>query len=284
MNSSKLPLTLGLFVAATLFCCDGVPAEEERFKVCADPNNPPFSTRDGKGFENKLAEMLSKDLGQQLEYFWFPQRLGFIRNTLKSRDPDTNQYKCDIVMGVPKGFELAGTTGAYYHSTYAMVFKKGLGLDSIKAPQEIDTIPEEVRAKLKIAMFDGTPATTWLLNHNLVAQAIPYQSMTGDVSVNTAQRLVKDFDDDKINFVIVWGPIAGYLQAQKPSEYTLIPMMSEKGLKFDFSISMGVRIPDKDRRDQLEALIPKNAVAIRALMNEYRIPLVDDHIPGEPTN
>ena len=113
------------------------PVGEDRvLRVCADPNNLPFSNRAGDGFENKLAELLARDLGWTLEYTWFPQRMGFIRNTLRGRDPDSNRFKCDLVMGVPAGFELASTTKPYYRSTYALVYVKGKGLDSVTAPEE----------------------------------------------------------------------------------------------------------------------------------------------------
>ncbi|HXJ52605.1 MAG TPA: quinoprotein dehydrogenase-associated putative ABC transporter substrate-binding protein, partial [Burkholderiales bacterium] len=94
-------------------------------RVCEDPNNLPFSNRAGEGFENKIVELLAAELGWKLEYTWFPQRMGFIRNTLRNRDPDTDRFKCDLVPGVPVGFELAATTKPYYRSTYALAYVKG---------------------------------------------------------------------------------------------------------------------------------------------------------------
>lgn len=252
-------------------------SDENMFKVCADPNNPPYSTEKGEGFENKLAELLAKELGQKLEYTWFPQRLGFIRNTLKSKLPDSDKYKCDVVMGVPTHYEMAATTRPYYHSTYVIVYRKGRGLDAIKTPSDLDSLPAVQKAKLRIAMFDGSPATTWLLRHQLVGQAIPYQTMTGDASINTAQILQRDFRDDKIDLVIIWGPIGGYLVKQSsPDQLGMILMPPEPGITFHFPISMGVRFPDKERKTQLDSLLQKNAGEIEMLLREYHIPLVDD--------
>lgn len=255
----------------------GADAEEKAFKVCADPNNPPLSDKQGQGLENKLAELFAKELGQKLEYTWFPQRMGFIRSTLKAKaSEDSPEFKCDVVMGVPTGYELTATTQPYYRSTYALVYRKGAGLDDIKAPADLDTLPADKKATLRIAMFDGSPATTWLLNHHLVDQGIPYQTMTGDASVNTAQTLRKDFADGKIDMVIIWGPTAGYLVKNAPESLAMIPMKSEgKNLRFDFPISMGVRIPDKERKAQLDELIEKNAEKIQVLLKEYQVPLVD---------
>lgn len=269
LRSLRISIILGLLA------CSPLQAAETAFKVCADPNNPPLSMENGGGYENRIAELFASELGQKLEYTWFPQRLGFIRNTLKAKLPDSETYKCDVVMGVPSGFEMAATTVPYYHSTYALVFKKNGPLGAIKKPADIDQLTPDVKSKLRIAMFDGAPGTTWLLNHGLIGQGIPYQTMTGDVSVNTAQTLAKDFADNKIDMVIIWGPIAGYLQTQKPDAYEVIPMKSEPGLKFDFPMSMGVRIPDKTRKQQLDQLIEKNSAKITEILRDFRVPLVD---------
>ena len=244
------------------------------FRVCADPNNPPNSVKNGEGFENEIAELFAKSLGQKLEYTWFPQRLGFIRNTLKAKDPETERYKCDVVMGVPTGYELTATTKPYYHSSFVMILKKGGQINEIKEPGDLDKLSEAAKENLKIAMFDGAPGTTWLLKHGLVGRGIPYQTMTGDVSLNAAEILLKDFKENKINMVIIWGPMAAHIIKADPSAYISFPMRSEPGLKFDFEISMGVRIPDKDRKEQLDRLIDQHESEIKSILNRYGVPLV----------
>lgn len=254
-----------------------VLAAESVFKVCSDPNNPPFSERNGQGFENRIAELLAAELGQKVEYTWFPQRMGFIRNTLKFPLPKSQGggYKCDVVMGVPTGYELTATTQAYYRSTYALVYRKNQGLDTLTKPADLDTLPSEIKRKLRIAMFDGAPGTSWLIRHGLVQQGIPYQSMTGDASINTAQILEKDFTGNKIDMTIIWGPIAGYLQSRLPDQLALLPVSSEPGIQMDFSISMGVRIPDKSRKAELDQLITRNADKIRRILQDYHVPLLE---------
>ncbi len=266
---------LALSVGSLLVSVDLAQAGSKAFKVCADPNNPPFSVEDGSGYENKIAELLAGELGQKLEYTWFPQRLGFIRNTLKAKLPDSEEYKCDVVMGVPTGFEMAATTQPYYRSTYVLVYKKGGPLNGIKTPADMDKLAPEAKTRLRIAMFDGAPGTTWLLNHGLIGQGIPYQSMTGDVTQNTAQILARDFSEDKIDMVIIWGPMAGFLAMRSPDAFELIPMKSEPGLRFEFPMSMGVRIPDKERKQVLNDLIAKNGDKIRAILESYKVPLVE---------
>lgn len=274
----RLRLSVGirgvLLIAFCLLMAGNAQAEKS-FKVCADPNNPPLSQKDGGGYGNKIAELFAKELGQKLEYMWFPQRLGFIRNTLKMKPEDSQEYLCDVVIEVPQGFELAATTRPYYRSTYALVYAKGGPLEGIKTASDIDNLPAEIKSKLKIAMFDGgAPGTTWLLKHGLISQGIPYQTMTGDITQNTAQVLAQDFKDKKIDMVIIWGPIAGYLVKQKPGSLVALPMQTEPGLKFDFAMAMGVRIPDKERKELLNGVIEKKAPEIEAILKSFDIPLL----------
>jgi quinoprotein dehydrogenase-associated probable ABC transporter substrate-binding protein len=274
MNIARNPLwpaLLGALISAPALSWDG-----DTFKVCADPNNPPYSDQKGGGFENKIAELFGKELGKKVEYTWFPQRMGFIRNTLKAQDPDTEQYKCDVIMGLPTGSEMVATTLPYYRSTYVLVYAKKRGWDDLRSADDLDKLPDARKAKLKIAMYDGSPATTWLLNHHLVEYATPVQSMTADATVNTAQSLENDLKDGKLDMAIVWGPIGAYLlHHNKPGMFEVVPMHSEQGVKFEFPISMGVRIPDKDRKEELDGLIRSKAAEIDKILREFQVPLVD---------
>ncbi|NJD06957.1 MAG: quinoprotein dehydrogenase-associated putative ABC transporter substrate-binding protein [Methylococcaceae bacterium] len=273
MKTTTAPLLFSA-LAVLLAVPDAHAWKGDSFKVCADPNNQPYSDSKGQGFENKIAELLAKAVGKKLEYTWFPQRMGFIRNTLKAQIPDSEDYKCDVIMGLPTGAELVATTKPYYRSTYALVYAKGRGWDDLKSASDLDGLPEARKAKLKMAMFDGSPATTWLLNHHLVEYSTPFQSMDADATISTAQRLEKDMLAGKLDMAIVWGPMAGYLQNHnKAGTFELIPMSSEKDVRFEFPISMGVRIPDKDRKAELDELIAGHAKDIETILKQYRIPL-----------
>lgn len=248
---------------------------EEKFRVCADPLHPPYSSKSLDGFENKIAELFAKELNQELEYYWFPQRIGFIRNTLKSQIDDTEQYKCDVVMGLPVGFDFAKTTKPYYHSTYALIVAKGRGWDDITHPSQLTNLSLAREESLKIAMFDRGPGTTWLQKSGLLDKGIPYQTMTGDDENNIAMQIEKDLKSGKIDMVILWGPMAGFVASQSPKEsYTIIPMQSSPGMKFDFSIAMGIRYGDNKRKETLEKLIDKNSAKIKSILSEYNIPLL----------
>ena len=252
---------------------------EDTFKVCADPLNPPYSTKNKDGFENKIAELFAKELGQKVEYTWFAQRIGFIRNTLTApvndRDADSDQFKCDIVMGVPEGYDLALTTAPYYKSSYVLLIAKGRGWDDIKEADQLSKLSLQRQESLKIAMFDRGPGTTWLQQNGLLDQGIPYQSMSGDGENNTAMEMARDFKAKKIDMVILWGPMAAYVMAQSPkNSYALIPMKSTPALKFDFAMAMGVRKGDKTRKAQLDKLIDSQSYKIHAIIASYNIPLL----------
>src|SRR5688572_3724799 len=125
-RSSELRGALALLLALVGCALVARAAEPEEadavLRVCADPNNLPLSNEQGEGYENKIAETLARDLGRRVEYTYFPQRMGFVRNTLRQRDEATQRYKCDVIIGVPKGYELTATTQPYMRSTYALVY------------------------------------------------------------------------------------------------------------------------------------------------------------------
>ncbi|MEQ1527673.1 MAG: quinoprotein dehydrogenase-associated putative ABC transporter substrate-binding protein [Methylococcales bacterium] len=251
----------------------------EKFKVCADPLNPPYSSKNQDGFENKIAELLAKELGQTVEYTWLPQRIGFIRNTLNAfvndHDVDSDNYKCDVVMGVPADSDLTLNTVPYYHSSYVLLIAKGRGWDDINSAEQLTKLPLAKQEALKIAMFDRGPGTTWLQQNGLLDQGIPYQSMSGDSENNVAMQIEKDLKAKKIDMVILWGPMAGYVVSQSAKDaYKTIIMPSSPGLKFDFSIAMGVRSKDKDRQAQLNKLIAAKATAIAQIIAGYNVPLL----------
>ena len=268
-------LVIGMSLMAVMQFAGAV----ETLKVCADPLNPPYSTKDEQGFENKIAELFAKELGQKVEYTWFAQRIGFIRNTLTADvndwDATSNNYKCDLVMGVPTGYDLTLNTEPYYKSTYVLLIAKGRGWDDIKSANQLTELADTRLEKLKIAMFDRGPGTTWLQQNGLLDQGISYQSMSGDSENNVAMQIDKDFKAKKIDMVILWGPMAAYVISQSPKDsYNMIAMQAAPGIRFDFSMAMGVRKGDKDRKAALDKLIVKNADKINKIIESYHVPVL----------
>jgi len=250
--------------------------EGQAFRVCADPNNLPFSASAQDGFENKIAEIWADELGLPLEYSWFPQRRGFIRNTLKALDESGSAYKCDIVMGVAAGVDSLLTTTPYYRSTYALVYVKGGDLDGVKTGKDFVGLKSELRDNLRIGAFTPTPGAKWLARHGMTEQMVAFVAMSGDPEAYPGEVIEKELAGGRLDAAIAWGPIAGYFAKQaQPVELEVIPLESELGIQFDFAISAGVRYGDGERKRQVEELIRKTSGAIRAVLLSYNVPLLD---------
>ena len=268
-----------IFWVAASFAVSANALDWDAFRVCADPNSLPLSNKDRQGYENRIAEIFANDLGVPLEYTWFPQRRGFIRNTLRARDPATGGYKCDVVMGVPNGFELTITTKPYYRSTYAMVFQKEFeGLENVASEQEFLALDDSIKQNLRIGVFAQTPAATWLAQQGMIKQVVPFPVMSGDPAEYPGQIIERELVNNNIDVALLWGPIAGYFvhRLSDTTEMTLIPLRSQPGIRFDFAISMGVRFGDGERKQALEELIDRNADKIDAVLKEYYVPLVGE--------
>ena len=207
---SHSPAQCGVFAGPAL-AADDSPGT---LKVCADPDNMPQSNTSGEGYENRIAAKLASDLGQRLEYTFFPQRMGFVRNTLRQKDETTDQYKCDVIIGVPKGYELTATTKPYMHSTYAMVLPARGSLSKVETPEDLLKLPAEELRALKIGVFARSPAVDWLLRNKLLDQGVFYAQQTGDMHENPAVIIDRDLAAGTIDLAIVWGPVAGYLASR----------------------------------------------------------------------
>lgn len=268
--------TACLLLSTAAFAQTDTKVERTAFRVCQDPNNLPFSNVGGEGIENRIAELFGKELGLPVTYFSFPQRLAFIRNTLRYKLPGED-FRCDIVMGVPAGYDQVSATKPYYHSTYALVFAKGRGLDQVKAIEDFLALDRAQLEKLRIGLYDRTPASDWLVKHNLLEQGVPYATMNAAPEFYPGEILERDLAAGKIDAAIVWGPIAGFFAKRvKSPELVTIPMKSEPGVKFDFKMAMGVRYGEREWKQQIESLIDTKQAEIRAILQEFGVPLIDE--------
>src|SRR6188508_820453 len=247
-------------------------------RVCADPGNMPLSNSQAEGYENKIAQALARDLGRSIEFTYFPQRMGFVRNTLRQRDEATQQFKCDVIIGVPKGFELTATTQPYMRSTYAMVFPAQGNLKKLASPDDLLRLPPEQRRTLRIGIFARSPAADWLLRNGMLGQAESYAQQSGDPHENPGGIIERDLVAGKIDLAIVWGPIAGFLVDRHSGQraWRAVAFKSEPGIKFDYEISMGVRFGEKEWKETLDAWIAGHRGEIDTILMSYRIPLIDD--------
>jgi quinoprotein dehydrogenase-associated probable ABC transporter substrate-binding protein len=271
-------LRAGILGAA---CCGALaaiaqeaPARKE-LRVCQDPNNLPFSNTKGEGFENRIAELFGKALGLPVSYYSFPQRLAFFRNTLRYKLPGED-YRCDIVMGVPVGLDEVSVTKPYYRSTYALVFPKGKGLDQVASTEDFLKLDPAKLRSLRIGIYDRSPASQWLAKHGLIPQGVPYRIMSADPEQYPGEIIERDLTGGKLDAVVVWGPIAGYFANRiKTPALAVVPLKSEPGVKLDYQMAMGVRYGEPAWKRQVEGLLESKASEIQAILKEYGVPLVD---------
>ena len=263
-------------LAALLICCAAARADEPRatFRPCIDPNNLPFSNEKGEGYENKIAELFAGKLGLPVESYAFPQRMNFVRNTLRYRLPGSD-YRCDILMGVPAGYDQTWTTAPYYRSTYVLVFPKGKGLDAVKTGNDLFALFEAAKKKPVIGIHDRSPAGIWLVKHGWEDQAKPYMMLTADPEQYPGEIIARDLAQGTIDAAVVWGPIGGYF-AKRMGSLAVVPLRSEPGVKFDYEMAMGVRYGDREWKSAVERLIADNRPAITAILREYNVPLIDE--------
>jgi mxaJ protein len=270
---ARILLALGVTLLLTL--PQALFAQQEVLRVCQDPNNLPFSNLAGEGFENRIAELFAAKLGWKLEYFSFPQRMGFIRNTLRFKLPG-EQYRCDLVIGVPAGYDQLAPTRPYYRSTYVLVYPRGGKLEGVHSAQELSALAPEKLRSLRIGVFDRSPASEWLLKHSLLDQAVPYRMLNADPDYYPGEIIEKDLIEGKIDGAIVWGPIAGYF-AKRVSQprVVLVPLASEPPIRLDYEIAMGVRPGEREWKATVERLIAENEEAIEKILRDYSVPLLD---------
>jgi mxaJ protein len=246
-------------------------ADARELRVCADPNNLPFSSKAKDGYENEIAALMAKDLGLPLRYYWQPYQAGFDRLTLKGWNKKEKRYNCDIVIGTT-GLDVGTTTKPYYASTYVAVYRRGGKLGDLNSAQELAEAARKNRA-IRIGAFDIGPGASWLERYGLLPQLVPYRGQSGSRKV-TPGRIVNDVAQGKIDAALVWGPIAGYYaQKTKAADLELLPLKAP-GIRFAYGISMGMRYDEDKWMRTIERLTAKNREQIHDVLAKYNVPLV----------
>jgi quinoprotein dehydrogenase-associated probable ABC transporter substrate-binding protein len=240
-------------------------------RVCADPNNMPFSNSARAGFENKIAGLIGEKLGKTVIYAWWAQRRGFIRHTL-------NAGLCDVVIGVPAHYDLVENTHPYYRSTYVFVSqaKRNLPLSSIDDPRL-----RQLTVGVHLIGDDGnnTPPAHALGEQGIVDNVRGYMIYGDYREPDPPARLIEAVENGDVDVAAAWGPLAGYAAQQSKVALKLVPITGEAQfapLRFQFEIAMGVRKGDHALRDQLNDFIAQNAAEITTLLRSYGVPLIEE--------
>lgn len=260
-------------VAATAFCftlrtppstaADTAEAvDRSALRVCSDPHNLPFSDQQGGGFENKIAELFAQNLKVPLRYVWYPNSVGFLRNTLRAR-------QCDLVMGVASGQEMVQSTNPYYRSSYVIVTRQA---DQLK----IESLDDPKLRNLKIGLTAGTPPSDMAVRSGLIANVHPYPLFVDTRVDSPGKQMVEDLVQKKIDIALLWGPIAGYFARDHAGDLTIVPLKSPgSNLRLDFYIAMGVRPGENKWKNEINTLIRQNQDKIATILHDYAIPTLD---------
>jgi quinoprotein dehydrogenase-associated probable ABC transporter substrate-binding protein len=250
--------------------------EKGILRVCADPNSMPFSNQAGEGLENRIAEMMAKDFGWKVEFFFFPQRMAFFRNSLKAKAAEGEEgYKCDLATSSAPEADGAVATKTYYTSTWTMVMPAGKGLDAIRQPDDLLKLPKDQLAKLRFGVFPASPGADWVLRNGFDKQMVPFQQMLGDPNSYPGQMVDVSLVKGDIDVAFIWGPIGSYHARQsKAVKLRVVPMAPDAETVTDFSIAMAVRYREPEWKAKVEDFLTRRKADIDKVMADYGVPLV----------
>jgi len=257
-----------LAIALSLPGSDGARAEGV-LRVCADPDNMPFSNEKGEGFENKLATLIADELGDRLAYSWFSESTGYVPNTMGSD-------ACDLVMGYAQGTGLIDDTNPYYYTSYVLIYRQGdqslAGVERLSGPR--------LKGK-KIGLFARTPPASLIAMYGLAGNAKPSEINADESLSKAAQKMLAEIGSGKLDVGILWGPVGGYYAEQSPVPLKLVPLAKESvGPSTVYPITMGVRPNEPQWKHTINKVLAENQAGIYAILEGYNVPVLDEN--GNP--
>lgn len=235
-------------------------------RICGDPDNLPFSNQKLEGFENKIADVIAAELGTTPSYYWWPHQRGLVRNTF---DAD----KCDVVLGIPKGYDLVLWTKPYYRTAYVIAYRNDKGY-------LITSLDDPALKKLRIGIYSNTPPQEALAVRGIIENVSASYSLFFDLQGDAADRPAKLFTDllaGAIDVALPWGPQAGYFAKMLHAPLQLVPLESEPNVPLAFDISMGVKKGNQALKSELEKAIDRRQTEIRTILEDYGVPLMPAH-------
>jgi len=237
-------------------------ADQHVLRVCGDPNNMPFSNQKFEGIENQIAAVVAKELGWEVQYVWWAHQRGLVKRVL-------NTERCDVLVGIPKGYDLVRWTKPYYRTGYVIAYRK----DRIA---EIRSLDDPQLKTLKVGVQVNTPPHNALGQRGIVGDNVVAYQLLFDPNEHPEDypgREIEDLIAGRIDVALVWGPIAGYFQKKKGVSSLAIVPIEEPGQQFAFDISMGVRKSDTELKARLEQALDSKQNEIRAILEDFGVPL-----------
>ena len=232
-------------------------------RVCADPSNLPFSNDKLEGYENRIIALIAEELDLEVRYTWFPQTIGFVRNTLRMRD-------CDLISGITTTSELVQNTNPYYHSAYVMVYRSDSGITakSMQDPQLADK---------RLGLIAGTPPANLVAQMGLLGNIKPYHLVADTRRHKPARDAIIDVANGVTDVAFVWGPLAGFHAQEVDTELTIKPLVYEDSrTRLTFRVSMAVRYNETDWKHEINGVLDKLQPEINEILTEYKVPLLDE--------
>jgi len=238
-------------------------------RACADPNNLPYSNERQEGFENRIAELVAREMKAELRYVWWAQRRGYIRNSLRAG-------LCDLFIGMPTGLDMVLVTRPYYRSTYAFVTKR----DGPRITSFDDPKLKRLRIGVQIIGddFANAPPAEALAHRGIVRNVRGYTVLGNYREPNPPSRIVRAVANGEVDVAVVWGPVAGYFARKSTVPLRVVPVSPEVDvpyLPFVFDIAMGVRHGETALRDSLDAVIARRQRDIDRILADYGVPRAD---------
>jgi len=234
-------------------------------RVCADPDNMPFSNEKAEGFENKLAELIAQKLNATLQYSWFAESTGYVPNTM-------GREACDLVMGYAQGTGLIEDTNPYYYTSYVLIYREQdpslAGVDNLSDPR--------LKGK-RIGLFARTPPASILAMHGLVANAKPFEVNADESAAKTTMTIIGEIASGELDAALLWGPVGGYYAERAGVSLKLVPLVRENaGPSTIYGITMGVRPNEPQWKHTINKLIAENQGEINVILAGYSVPLLDE--------
>ncbi len=252
-------------VAILLGVAGAGTASAASLRVCADPDNMPFSNEKAEGFENKLAELIAQKLDVTLEYAWFAEATGYVPNTM-------GREACDLVMGYAQGTGLIEDTNPYYYTSYVLIYREQdaslAGIDNLSDPR--------LKGK-RIGLFARTPPASILAMHGLVGEAKLFEINADESAAKATVGIIDEVASGELDAALLWGPVGGYYAERAAAPLKLVPLVKENaGPSTIYGITMGVRPNEPEWKHTINKLIAENQGEINAILEGYNVPVLDE--------